>query len=187
MFSLDLFSKHDFVNCGAGLDIQIKLISGSKNCTVKVKPELQHGKVLTWKDNDLGDCAYFDVDSSSKILIQTLSNIANFCPAIIELRMSDSNYTSYRSEMEDKIYSYNTNNLGHGLVKIWPTTSGMNCVVKNSFEIFFISGTILTPTKSQNPTTLIQEVLATTQQVVQRLGTRFFHRQVVYMATIKHE
>ena len=126
MFSLDLFSKHDFVNCGAGLDIQIKLTSGSRNCTVKVKPELKHGKVLTWRDNDLGDCAYFDLDNSSKVLVQTLSNIVNFCPLIIELRMSNSNYTSYRSEMEDKIYSYNTNELGHSLVKIWPTTSGMN-------------------------------------------------------------
>ena len=137
MFSLDLFSKHDFVNCGAGLDIQLKLISGSKNCTVKVKPELKCGKVLTWKDNDLGDCAYFDVDNSSKVLVQTLSNIANFCPSIIEVRMSNSNFTSYRSEMEDKVYSYSTNELGHSLVKGWSTTSGMKCVPKNSVKRFF--------------------------------------------------
>ena len=137
MFSLDLFSKHDFVNCGAGLDIQIKLTSGSRNFTVKLKPELKYGKVLTWRDNDLGDCAYFDLENSSKVLVQTLSNIANFCPLIIELRMSNSNYTSYRSEMEDKIYSYNTNEFGHSLVKIWPTTSGMNYELcgKKSFDI----------------------------------------------------
>ena len=91
-----------------------------------MKPELQHGKVLTWKDNELGDCAYFDVDESSKVLVQTLSNIAYLCPSIIELRMSDSNHTSYRSKMEDKVYSYNTNELGHSIVKVWPTTSGMN-------------------------------------------------------------
>ena len=160
MFSLDLFSKHDFVNCGAGLDIQIKLTSGSRNCTVKVKPELQYGNVLTWKDNELGDCAYFDVDESSKVLVQTLSNIANFCPLIIELRMSNSNYTSYRSLMADKLYSYNTNELGHSLVKIWPITSGMNCEPKNSFIRFFEKWDNTNPIQISKPNHLDSRGLA---------------------------
>ena len=133
VFSLDLFSKHNYVDCGVGQDIQIKLTSRTENCTVKVKPELKNGQVLTWKDHDLGECAYFDVDESSKVLVQTKWNISNFCPSIIELEMSDSSHSSYRSEMEDKVYSYNTNELRHGLVKVWPTApltskSGMNYV-----------------------------------------------------------
>ena len=94
-----------------------------------MKPELKNGQVLTWKDHDLGECAYFDVDESSKVLVQTKWNISNFCPSIIELGMSDSSHSSYRSEMEDKVYSYNTNELHHGLVKVWPTAKpGINCV-----------------------------------------------------------
>ena len=91
-----------------------------------MKPELKHGSVLTWKDNDLEDCAYFDVDDSSKVLVQTLSNTVNFCPLMVALQLSDKSYTSYRSEMEDKVYSHNTNELRHSLVKVWPT--GINCV-----------------------------------------------------------
>ena len=88
---------------------------------MKLKPELKHGGVLTWKDNDLEDCAYFDVDDSSKVLVQTLSNTVNFCPLMVALQLSDKSYTSYRSEMEDKVYSHNTNELRHSLVKVWPT------------------------------------------------------------------
>jgi len=120
---MDLFGKHDYVNCGAGQDIQIKLTSTNKNCTVKVKPELKHGNVLTWKDTDLEDCAYFDADESSKVLIQTLSNTVNFCPLMVALQLSDRSYTSYRSKMKDQVYSYNTNDFGHSLVKVWPTAS----------------------------------------------------------------
>merc|ERR1711971_1309677 len=111
----------NWLNCG-GVNIGIKIQSGRNDCIVIPKPKIFGNSIATWSGAQLGNCASFNVDESSRVYFQTDSSTDGFCPDLLQIYTDDRVNTRYHAKGNYYVayYTNDHNNFPSGVTKEWP-------------------------------------------------------------------
>ena len=99
--------------------LEVQLSKRQKKCNV-VKKEIRPGEKMLWKDDDLSNCQYFDMDNTVQVSVKASYDNIKFCPLLLIVELDDRDISQFRAQFDDIYYDSNTNEKQHRIKKIWP-------------------------------------------------------------------